>query len=423
MILNKQNPIDVVPHQWTPSLSKVDICSSVIVHVVGYDICIVRSLWYVGLLIWNIGATLQIITLLFTFLFDYCIYFADKMDIKYLVLICSFICYCKFVLSADNATIHKENQSTNTDKALHDLFAEKTSKPKGTEVSATTNNNFEGNRNNVSIMEGGDGATIDNVSFKPESTDKTNLTSAVDIQKVSDSSSHMQHENSSQYAEITSPSSNNITSTGKIVARKGVGTPTEEDVTSDESIYHNSNSMEESGLGKSTSTCACCPNITVNNNFNNETSKNACILCCKKAGDKSVSLSTNNMVNHYNNSLNISNALNKTHEENLNVVQSGKEKDNHSGSLLLNQTVQPISKNKKPLITYNPDKNITSHEQELAGGNAVKKPDYVVPVVAVILVIPLIIILAIVLYKKASDFWERRHYRRMDFLIDGMYNE
>ena len=84
-------------------------------------------------------------------------------------------------------------------------------------------------------------------------------------------------------------------------------------------------------------------------------------------------------------------------------------------------------KNKKPLVTsdivYDSSENMTFREQQLADDSTQSKTDYVVPVVAIILAIPLVIILAIIIYKKGSEFWERRHYRRMDFLIDGMYNE
>jgi len=52
----------------------------------------------------------------------------------------------------------------------------------------------------------------------------------------------------------------------------------------------------------------------------------------------------------------------------------------------------------------------------------VQREDYVIPVVGIIFVIPLIGILGALVYKKGVDLWERRHYRPMDFLIDGIYN-
>lgn len=51
-----------------------------------------------------------------------------------------------------------------------------------------------------------------------------------------------------------------------------------------------------------------------------------------------------------------------------------------------------------------------------------KKTDYVVPIVVVILSVPLVAIIFSVLYKRGADWWQHRHYRRMDFLINGMYD-
>jgi hypothetical protein len=51
-----------------------------------------------------------------------------------------------------------------------------------------------------------------------------------------------------------------------------------------------------------------------------------------------------------------------------------------------------------------------------------QKTDYVVPIVVVILSVPLVAIVFSVLYKRGADWWQHRHYRRMDFLIEGMYN-
>jgi len=51
-----------------------------------------------------------------------------------------------------------------------------------------------------------------------------------------------------------------------------------------------------------------------------------------------------------------------------------------------------------------------------------RKADYVVPIVAVILSVPLVAIIISILYKRGAEWWQHRHYRRMDFLIDGMYN-
>lgn len=48
--------------------------------------------------------------------------------------------------------------------------------------------------------------------------------------------------------------------------------------------------------------------------------------------------------------------------------------------------------------------------------------NFVVPIVAVILSVPLVAILISVFFRRSSEWWHHRHYRRMDFLIEGMYN-
>lgn len=48
--------------------------------------------------------------------------------------------------------------------------------------------------------------------------------------------------------------------------------------------------------------------------------------------------------------------------------------------------------------------------------------EYVVPIVTLIFAIPLLLGLFLLSYRRAKEFWLTRHYRRMDFLIDGMYN-
>lgn len=51
-----------------------------------------------------------------------------------------------------------------------------------------------------------------------------------------------------------------------------------------------------------------------------------------------------------------------------------------------------------------------------------RRANYVIPIVAVILSVPLVAIIISFLYKRGTDWWQHRNYRRMDFLIEGMYN-
>ncbi|XP_028050453.2 uncharacterized protein LOC105832685 [Monomorium pharaonis] len=52
-----------------------------------------------------------------------------------------------------------------------------------------------------------------------------------------------------------------------------------------------------------------------------------------------------------------------------------------------------------------------------------RKIDYIVPVIITIVALPILGVAIFVLYRRGRDCWEKRHYRRMDFLIDGMYND
>lgn len=52
-----------------------------------------------------------------------------------------------------------------------------------------------------------------------------------------------------------------------------------------------------------------------------------------------------------------------------------------------------------------------------------RKVDYIVPVIITIIVLPLLGGAIFIIYRRGRDCWDKRHYRRMDFLIDGMYND
>lgn len=86
---------------------------------------------------------------------------------------------------------------------------------------------------------------------------------------------------------------------------------------------------------------------------------------------------------------------------------------------------------KKPTITENADddykppdtKSVTSNMNVLVPDNKEhKRAAYLIPIIAVIFSVPLVAAIISVLYKRGSEWWQHRHYRRMDFLIEGMYN-
>ncbi|KAH8235551.1 hypothetical protein KR032_002472 [Drosophila birchii] len=62
--------------------------------------------------------------------------------------------------------------------------------------------------------------------------------------------------------------------------------------------------------------------------------------------------------------------------------------------------------------------------QELTGTQANRSDtSYVVPIVTVLLTVPLAIGVVTIMYRRFRYMWSTRHYRRMDFLVDGMYND
>lgn len=68
-------------------------------------------------------------------------------------------------------------------------------------------------------------------------------------------------------------------------------------------------------------------------------------------------------------------------------------------------------------------KNAMDDENVIITNRRVDKGSYyVLPIVLTILAVPLLAIILTVGYKRGAEWWQHRHYRRMDFLIDGMYN-
>lgn len=68
------------------------------------------------------------------------------------------------------------------------------------------------------------------------------------------------------------------------------------------------------------------------------------------------------------------------------------------------------SPNKSSIIS-NKARNVNSH------------PGMITPLVISILVVPLFAVLGYMAFKRGREAWRNRHYKRMDFLLDGMYND
>lgn len=50
-------------------------------------------------------------------------------------------------------------------------------------------------------------------------------------------------------------------------------------------------------------------------------------------------------------------------------------------------------------------------------------PGMIMPIVITVLVVPMFAVLGYMALKRGQEAWKNRHYKRMDFLLDGMYND
>lgn len=62
--------------------------------------------------------------------------------------------------------------------------------------------------------------------------------------------------------------------------------------------------------------------------------------------------------------------------------------------------------------------NIKVHSAKASG-----HPEMIMPIVITILVVPMFAVLGYMAVKRGQEAWKNRHYKRMDFLLDGMYND
>lgn len=89
------------------------------------------------------------------------------------------------------------------------------------------------------------------------------------------------------------------------------------------------------------------------------------------------------------------------------------------------QSKKTSSSSRAPL--YHSNLDVEEPIPQLSMENPYERPrnhqDLVIPIVAVIFAVPMILGLMTVVARRFKDYWLTRHYRRMDFLVDGMYND
>lgn len=125
-------------------------------------------------------------------------------------------------------------------------------------------------------------------------------------------------------------------------------------------------------------------------------------LSCNKICCKNVSVDNNKLLKVDSGLSVIVNANNVT---NVNQSKNSSKIDLHE-------------KKPKPTIT-----KVPSDIEVVSVAPFHSKKAVVIPIIVSLLILPLISVLAFFLWRRTRDYWDKRHYKRMDFLIDGMYND
>ncbi|CAD6208808.1 GSCOCG00003615001-RA-CDS [Cotesia congregata] len=115
------------------------------------------------------------------------------------------------------------------------------------------------------------------------------------------------------------------------------------------------------------------------------------------------------------------------------VARKGVETAENSSHLNSSHSLSEISDKHDNNKSVKPKPTVTTVDDLEEEEKVVKKPlkssdtsnklNYILPVVATIFLLPIVIVFIMFIYNNYCDCWEKRHYRRMDFLVDGMYNE
>lgn len=129
--------------------------------------------------------------------------------------------------------------------------------------------------------------------------------------------------------------------------------------------------------------------------------------------------------------LHINNSLDRSMNFNINLTSvntttSHTEATNHTTPKASSHIEKHIPKPKPTVTTVDgpePNESRLSLRTKNPPLGMPRKIDYIVPVIITIIALPILGAIIFVLYRRGRDCWDKRHYRRMDFLIDGMYND
>lgn len=104
------------------------------------------------------------------------------------------------------------------------------------------------------------------------------------------------------------------------------------------------------------------------------------------------------------------------------------EKKVHNSTTNMTLSSNKHKPNPKPTVTMgggaaDPNKPIPPSPTKSSPLGMPRKIDYIIPIAISVVALPILGVTTFILYNRGKDCWDKRHYRRMDFLIDGMYND
>lgn len=91
---------------------------------------------------------------------------------------------------------------------------------------------------------------------------------------------------------------------------------------------------------------------------------------------------------------------------------------NHKPLILSHEALQKMDDMNNLDVSEGNIPNIKIHST-----NNGSHPAMIMPIVITILVVPMFAVVGYMALKRGQEAWKNRHYKRMDFLLDGMYNE
>ncbi|KAJ8724924.1 hypothetical protein PYW07_015882 [Mythimna separata] len=91
--------------------------------------------------------------------------------------------------------------------------------------------------------------------------------------------------------------------------------------------------------------------------------------------------------------------------------------------LLSYDTLANMTVKSSPGTMNVPDQIQSPNKEKAYVKNANSHPGMVMPLVISILLVPMFAVLGYMALRRGQEAWKNRHYKRMDFLLDGMYND